>query len=149
MHDQKNCRMQGDLFHNLKVKVRRKDNGNDFVIFLFEKFPVFQLAVKICVQVCDHIVTNKTIDIHTRDQMHRATTSVVFNIAEGTGKFSRKDKKNFYTIARGSANESAAAIIILKEKRLLTEFVFNNLYQDLETVCKMLSGLINSLDDSK
>jgi len=37
--------------------------------------------------------------------MRRAANSVVHNIAEGFGRFERKDKTRFYKIARGSAYE--------------------------------------------
>src|SRR5688500_16772936 len=45
-----------------------------------------------------------------RDQLERASLSIVLNIAEGAGRRSRRDKSRFYTIARGSGMESAALI---------------------------------------
>ena len=43
------------------------------------------------------------------DQLFRASTSVVLNIAEGAGEFSPRDKARFYRMALRSTTESAAA----------------------------------------
>src|SRR6267142_107291 len=40
---------------------------------------------------------------HLADQLSRAATSIILNIAEGAGKFSGPDKQRFYTTAIGSA----------------------------------------------
>ena len=42
------------------------------------------------------------------DQLQRAATSVVLNIAEGAGEFSGSEKARFYRMAKRSATESAA-----------------------------------------
>jgi len=55
------------------------------------------------------------------DQLQRASLSVVCNIAEGAGRRSRKDKRRLYTIARGSATETAAIIDVLRLRRLAPE----------------------------
>ena len=47
------------------------------------------------------------------DQVHRASTSVQLNIAEGSGEFARKEKARFYRIARRSATETGAALDLL------------------------------------
>ena len=53
-----------------------------------------------------------------RDQLERASLSVVLNIAEGGGRRSRRDKARFYAIARGSATEMAALLDVLEARRL-------------------------------
>lgn len=48
-----------------------------------------------------------------RDQLDRASVSIVLNIAEGAGRVAPAQKAQFYTIARGSAVESGAALDLL------------------------------------
>jgi four helix bundle protein len=52
--------------------------------------------------------------------MQRATLSVVLNLAEGSGKFGRKDRKNFIVIARASLFES---VVILDLRRKLVRLL--------------------------
>ena len=49
-----------------------------------------------------------------RDQLSRASLSVVLNIAEGAGRVAPADKGRFYAMARGSACESAACLDVLE-----------------------------------
>ncbi|HBV33411.1 TPA: hypothetical protein DIC39_00320 [Patescibacteria group bacterium] len=70
--------------------------------------------------------------------------SVVINIAEGGGKFSPADKRNFYTIARGSVYESVSLFEIIKDEGYIDEKEHLAYYEKLEIISKMLLGLINS-----
>src|SRR5512132_4478810 len=53
---------------------------------------------------------------HLKDQLDRAGTSVVLNIAEGAGEFSLPDKQRFYRMANRSATETSAIIAILDRR---------------------------------
>lgn len=51
-----------------------------------------------------------------RDQLDRASLSVPLNIAEAAGRFALGSKAQFYSIARGSANETVALLdVVLAE----------------------------------
>jgi four helix bundle protein len=54
-----------------------------------------------------------------RDQLDRASVSIVLNLAEGIGRRGRNEKARFYAIARGSAAE-CAAVLDLASRRSLT-----------------------------
>ena len=47
---------------------------------------------------------------HLKDQLERAAASVVLNLAEGTGRPTRPDKRKFYNIALGSLRECQAVL---------------------------------------
>jgi four helix bundle protein len=55
-----------------------------------------------------------------RDQLERASSSIVLNIGEAAGRLSRPDKARFLAIARGSATECAAIVDVLRVRRLAT-----------------------------
>ena len=54
---------------------------------------------------------------HLKDQLDRAATSIVLNIAEGAGEFSRIEKRRFYRMARRSATETAAILDIIARRK--------------------------------
>ncbi len=58
---------------------------------------------------------------HLADQLTRASTSIVLNLADGAGKLSKADKRRYYLTARGSATESAALFDVCSRLRLIGE----------------------------
>jgi four helix bundle protein len=52
------------------------------------------------------------------DQLTRAATSVVLNIAEGAGEFSGPERVRFYRMARRSAMECGAVLDLLERMEL-------------------------------
>ena len=51
---------------------------------------------------------------HFKDQLSRAALSIVLNLAEGSGKPTKKDRVRFYAIAFGSIREVQALLDILE-----------------------------------
>ncbi len=56
-----------------------------------------------------------------KDQLERASLSVVLNLAEGAAKPSPKEKKKFYSIAYGSIRECQAILRVLSQASLFKE----------------------------
>jgi len=54
-----------------------------------------------------------------RDQYERASLSVVLNLAEGSAKPTRKDRRKFYFIAFGSIKEIQAILDIIEDQRMI------------------------------
>jgi four helix bundle protein len=114
-------------------------------MFDFIKLDVYQKAKSFCVTVHKDIYS-KRLDKTADDQLRRASLSIMLNIAEGSSRFSNKDRKNFMVIARGSAFESAAILEYLFEISAIKEEEFKNHINNLEEISKMLFGLIQHLD---
>ncbi len=112
-------------------------------MFDFEKLIAYQKA-RIVHKKIQKIVQEKKIHTFLRDQLYRASISMVINIAEGTGKLSKNDRKNFYVISRGSVFECASLLEIVHDENIIDSQTLNHLKSDLEEVSKLLSGLINS-----
>ncbi|PIS35153.1 MAG: four helix bundle protein [Parcubacteria group bacterium CG08_land_8_20_14_0_20_38_56] len=113
-------------------------------MFDFENLDVYKKAKELNKEILRFLKENKYIDSYLRDQLRRASISMVINIAEGSGKFSKADKKNFYIIARGSVYECVSLFEIILEEKQITEDLSKDFYRKLETISKMLLGLINS-----
>jgi four helix bundle protein len=90
------------------------------VVFDHEKLDVYRVARELVTMVGE--LSTRTMARDLRDQLDRASTSVLYNIAEGAGKVARADKQRSYEIARGSATEMAAQLDVLHiRKQISTE----------------------------
>ena len=83
-----------------------------------------------------------------RDQLDRASISIVLNIAEGCGRRSPADKGRFYSMARGSATECAAVLDLLAARGLVDERLRRRARALLVRVVQMLSRLIARMTQS-
>ncbi|MEW6408404.1 MAG: four helix bundle protein [Patescibacteria group bacterium] len=113
-------------------------------MFDFENLEVYKEAKELTKETLKFLKENKAINSYLRDQLYRAVISVVINIAEGSGKFSKANKKNFYIISRSSVYECVSILEIIFEENQITKDKFNYFYQKFETISKMLLGLINN-----
>ena len=78
------------------------------------------------------------------NQLDRASTSIVLNIAEGNGKFTSPDRCKHFDIARGSSLECAACLDIAISKELATTEETSAGKEMLLSIVSMLVGLIKS-----
>lgn len=113
-------------------------------MFDFENLNVYKKAKELNKEILRFLKDNRSIDPYLKDQLRRASISMVINIAEGSGKFSKADKRNFYTIARGSAYECVSLFEIIFEEKQIEQNKFKYFYDKFEIISKMLLGLINS-----
>jgi len=113
-------------------------------MFDFEKLEVYAKSKKFNKDVTSFLEKTK-IDRNNHDQLKRAAFSIMLNIAEGSGRFTKPDKRNFYVISRGSAFECVAIFDYLKDMEVIDEIEFKEFYSQLEEISKMLFALIRQL----
>lgn len=66
------------------------------------------------------------------------------NIAEGFGRFYYKDSVQFYRVAKGSLNEVKSDVYVCFDRQYIDEILLNEAISQIETVDKLVNGLINS-----
>jgi four helix bundle protein len=84
----------------------------------------------------------RTAAVH--NQLDRARTSIVLNIAEGNGKFTAADRCKYLDSAHGSALECAGCLDLLFVKRMLNETELDEGKSLLSSVVGLVIGLIKS-----
>jgi four helix bundle protein len=113
--------------------------------FDHEKLKAYQSAIGFITWSTDLLVQVPA-KAAVKDQLDRASTSVVLNIAEGNGKSAIRDRCRFLDFARGSALECAACLDVLVAKRLVDPDRIQVGKQELLEIVSMLIGLANSLN---
>ena len=108
-------------------------------LFAFEKLEVYQIArqyVKNIYELSDAFPAKE--DFALTSQIRRAAVSITSNIAEGTSRFSLKDKSHFIEIAYGSLMETYSQIQVAVDLMYLKN-------EDIETLQPLVIELRNRL----
>jgi four helix bundle protein len=78
-------------------------------------------------------------------QIKRAADSVVLNIAEGCTGQTNPVFKTFLGYSLRSAIEVVACLFIAKKRKIIQEDDFQRLYDEYQSLCKMITALRNTL----
>ena len=78
------------------------------------------------------------------NQIRRAGISVSSNIAEGSNRWSNKDKARFYEIAYGSLMEVLNQLILSNDLGFLKTDKLNELRINIDKISRMLNALYKS-----
>lgn len=119
--------------------------------FGYEDLDVWNRAVDFAVKVIELVETIDTGRKHYRlfEQIEAASTSVSMNLAEGKGRFSKKEFVQYCYIARGSLYETMTLLEIFKRKDWISAEKFSSLKSEGIEIASMIKGLINSLYKSQ
>ena len=114
--------------------------------FDHEKLDVYQESIAFCGWVGEFLggISAKA---SAKDQLDRASTSILLNIAEGNGKFSARDRSRFFEMARGSELESAACLDVLEVRKLTTEEQVIPAKEQFSRIVQMLIGLLRRFSE--
>lgn len=82
-------------------------------------------------------------------QIVDSSRSVTRNIAEGYGRYTFTDTRNFFIIARGSVTETMEHLTTAFDEKYITEEELKIREEHCELVFKLINGYIAYLDKSK
>lgn len=115
--------------------------------FIFEDLLIWNKAVefaRLVIRLTEKIQTNRK---HYRliEQLEAAATSIALNIAEGKGRFSKKEFIQFLYIARGSLYETITLLKIFHKQDWISDTDLELIDCQADEIGKMLSSLIKSI----
>ena len=114
------------------------------VTFDHEKLEVYRVAAEYA-DAADVIAAKlKRGNAHIRDQLRRASDSIVNNVAEGAGEFQSAEKARFYRMALRSSTESAATLHTCQRRQLGDLQAIEEARKLLKREVEMLTKLIRS-----
>jgi four helix bundle protein len=120
-------------------------------MFAFEDLLVWQKSIDFAEVVINAIDQFDAPRKHFRiiEQLEAAAISVSSNIAEGKGRFSKKEFVHYLYIARGSLFETISLLILIRRLQWIERKTLSDLKALGEEIAKMLNSLVNSIKSSK
>lgn len=84
-------------------------------------------------------------DYGLRDQIRRASVSIISNIAEGFPRQTDKEFLQFLHIAKGSTSEVQSQLYVALDSDYISKEEFERLYDEADQVARLISGFIKYL----
>jgi len=114
--------------------------------FKFENLQVWQMALDLSdkINILSKGFPKDELLILTA-QIKRAADSVVLNIAEGCTGQSNPVFKNFLSNVLRSAIEVVSCLFIAQRRKIINADDFQNLYNEYQSLTKMITALRNTL----
>lgn len=107
--------------------------------FYFENLKIYQKGLDLAINICKVAGSFPFKFSRIRDQLIGAIISVPLNIAEGTGRRSSKEKRNFYRISQSSLFECIPLLKICNELKLINKNDYIQFNQEIIELSKMLT----------
>jgi len=107
----------------------------------------YKFAIKI-VKLCRTISSEKKEFVLTR-QLLKSGTSIGANIAEANGGISDADFSAKISIAYKEALETKYWLNLMKDTDIINKENFNNLFNDVDEICKILFSILKTTRISK
>ena len=110
----------------------------------FEDIIAWQKAKVLAVRIYKSFSESK--DFGFKDQIQRASVSVMNNIAEGFERNTDKEFRYFLFVSKGSCGEVRSMLVLAKDLGLISQVQFEELHLLAMDISRLLSGLIKSLN---
>ena len=116
-------------------------------VFQFEKLLAWKKAKELTLAIYPLVAKFPQYEQYAlSSQIRRAVISIPSNIAEGTGRASKKEKNHFIEIAFGSLTETYCQLLIAKELGYISVDELAAVQPLFREVSRLMSGLRNSYD---
>jgi len=115
----------------------------------FEDIEAWQKARELTREI--YRVTNRGAfakDFSLRDQIRRASVSIMSNIAEGFGRGGNREFIQFLSMAKGSVSELQAQLYVAVDAGYLTKDQFQQIYSLSQSTGNLIGGFIRYLTKS-
>ncbi|MDD5669895.1 MAG: four helix bundle protein [Candidatus Omnitrophica bacterium] len=118
--------------------------------FNFEDLDVWVKAIEFATKVIKLSAVIQTDRKHFRliEQLECAATSIALNIAEGKGRYSKKEFIQFLCIAKGSLFETITLLIIFEKNNWISAKELDEMKVFSNDIGRMISGLIRFIKAS-
>lgn len=113
------------------------------VIKSFEEIIAWQQSKSFTIQIYKTFRDNR--DVSFKNQIERASVSIMNNIAEGFERQTNKEFKNFLYIAKGSAGEVRSMLSLALDLGYISSSAYLQMNGDLMGISRLISGLIKTL----
>jgi len=114
--------------------------------FSFEELDVWKIAIDFTEKVYTATRKFPREEMYgITNQLRRASVSISLNIAEGKGRYSNKEFKQFLFLARGSLYETITLLKLCLRLNYISEALYKELIKDCGTIQSKLAGLLNYL----
>ena len=119
--------------------------------FGYEDLDVWNKATEFAVGVIELVESISTDRKHYRllEQVEASSASISMNIAEGKGRYSKKEFIQYLYIARGSLYETMTLLEIFRRKKWISNEQYSRIERRGKEIASMLKGLINSISNKK
>jgi four helix bundle protein len=119
--------------------------------FGYEDLDVWNKSVDFAVKVIETVENIKTDRKHFRllEQIEDSSSSISMNIAEGKGRFSKKEFIQYLYISRGSLYETMTLLEIFRRKKWIPDECYSEFAKYGREIASMLKGLINSISNKR
>jgi len=119
-------------------------HDNSSIVFDFQKLAVYRKSCDFHI-ACKSLLRSTSVEKDVNDQLGRASYSVVLNIAEGSAKYTKADRKNFFTVSRASVFECVAILDILKREEKINDQEYSSAVMQADEISRLLFTMIKNL----
>ena len=115
-------------------------------LFYYRRLDVYKDAKQLAINVNEALKSFPKEERYAlTGQLQRASTSVMFNIAEGFGRYSSKERIHFLDIANGSLMEVSSQIELAEAYHYISTTQREDFDNQILSIVKQLAGLRKAL----